>query len=74
MNHIFLCGKPVLWCAEGELFAWVKREGFDAKCLLVVLITVGAGADQQQEFLYGELCVDRGSVILASYRWWWAAV
>lgn len=48
---------------QRELFARVKREGFNRKCPLVVLIAAGAGANQEEAFLYDELCVNRSSAI-----------
>lgn len=46
MNCIFLCGKQALWCAEGAICQGQGR-GIQ-HCLLVVLIAVDAGADQQE--------------------------
>lgn len=44
---------------QRELFTRAEQEGFNAECLLVVLMTVGAGADQQQELSHSEICVNR---------------
>lgn len=58
MNHSFFVENQ---CSgvQRELFTRAKREGFNAECLLVVSMTVGAGADLQQELSHGEVCVNR---------------